>query len=56
VQGRELRKQLQQLRAGDPGAELAEADWQRWLGLGGALREMGEVMPLDPHDWFWVRG
>lgn len=39
----------------DPGAQLGEAAWAEWLGLGAELREMGEVLPLDPHDWFEVR-
>ena len=25
------------------------------MGLGAELRDMGEVLPLDPHDWFEVR-
>lgn len=56
LQGAALRDRLQQLRRADPGAQLSETDWQEWLTTGIALREQGEVLPLDPHDWFQVGG
>ncbi len=54
MQGAALRDKLQQLRGVDPGAQLPEEDWQEWLATGIALREQGEVLPLDPHDWYQV--
>lgn len=53
-QGYALRSRLQELRRADPGAALPEADWQRWLGIGNSLRDMGEVLPLDAQDWYAV--
>ncbi|KAL4451184.1 hypothetical protein ABPG77_009256 [Micractinium sp. CCAP 211/92] len=52
LKGAALRDKLQQLRRADPGAQLPEEDWQEWLATGIALREQGEVLPLDPHDWY----
>lgn len=51
-QGNRLRQQLEQARAADLSAVLPEEDWQQWLHIGGLLREQGEVLPLDPHDWY----
>lgn len=53
-QGHQLRQRLQELRRGDPGAHLPEAEWHEWLGLGAQLRDLGEVLPLDAQDWFAV--
>lgn len=54
LQGYRLRQRLQELRRADPAAVLPEGEWQQWLATGGALRDLGEVLPLDPQDWYAV--
>ncbi|PSC74843.1 DNA-directed RNA polymerase chloroplastic mitochondrial [Micractinium conductrix] len=50
--GWRLRQLLQQLQAADPEASLSQEQWDEWHSLGAALQDMGEVMPLDPHEWY----